>query len=169
MKAVNIIILIAGSFYICGSFLIEKKEPEKVTYELQEEDFHSQRQKDTGDGIADGIASIGAIAEEKSLTGSAKKKGLIASLKDKKFIVLFIIAYCVPLYLVYLVLFMKIIFMPIIQDDGYLAMCSVVLTISGMIGAPFWGIVADKKGFKKTLLLVTITDLVTKFIGLGCT
>ena len=84
MKAVNIIILIAGSFYICGSFLIEKKEPEKVTYELQEEDFHSQRQKDTGDGITDGIASIGAIAEEKSLTGGAKKKGLIASRKEGK-------------------------------------------------------------------------------------
>ena len=64
---------------------------------------------------------------------------------------------------------MKIIFMPIINDDGYLAMCSVVLTVAGMLGAPFWGTVADRAGFKKTLLLVCLTDLVTKLIGLFCT
>lgn len=91
---------------------------------------------------------------------------MIATLSDKKFILLFIIAYFVPLYIVYLVLFMKIIFMPIINDDQYLAMCSVVLTVAGMIGGPFWGYVADLKGFKKTLLLVCITDLVTKIMGL---
>lgn len=59
--------------------------------------------------------------------------------------------------------------MPIINDDQYLAMCSVVLTVAGMIGGPFWGFVADNKGFKKTLLLVCITDLVTKIVGLECT
>ena len=59
--------------------------------------------------------------------------------------------------------------MPIINDDGYLAMCSVVLTISGMIGAPFWGIFADRFGFKKTLLFVCVTDVITKIIGLFCT
>ena len=63
---------------------------------------------------------------------------------------------------------MKLIFMPIINDDGYLAMCSVVLTISGMIGAPFWGVLADSKGFKKTLLFVCIVDLITKLIGVFC-
>ena len=90
-------------------------------------------------------------------------------LKDKKFILLFCIAYLVPLYLVYLILFMKIIFMPIINDDAYLAMCSILLTISGMIGAPFWGIVADKVGFKRTLFLVCVADIITKIIGLECT
>lgn len=96
------------------------------------------------------------------------KRGLLQTLKDKKFRLLFLIAYFVPLYLVYLILFMKIIFMPIINDDGYLAMCSVVLTVAGMIGGPFWGAVADVKGFKKTLLLVCLTDLATKLIGLQC-
>lgn len=82
---------------------------------------------------------------------------------------LFVIAYFIPLYLVYLILFMKIIFMPIINDDGYLAMCSIVLTVAGMIGGPFWGVVADHKGFKATLLLVCIADLITKILGLQCT
>ncbi len=99
----------------------------------------------------------------------ALKKGLLATLKDKKFILLFVIAYFIPLYLVYLILFMKIIFMPIINDDGYLAMCSIVLTVAGMIGGPFWGVVADHKGFKATLLLVCIADLITKILGLQCT
>jgi len=89
-------------------------------------------------------------------------------LKDKKFLLLFAIAYLVPLYLVYLTVFMKIIFMPIINDDGYLAMCAVILTIAGMIGAPFWGVVADKKGFKKTLLLVCLVDLAMKILGVFC-
>ena len=96
------------------------------------------------------------------------RKGLLKCLKDKKFLLLFGIAYLVPLYLIYLTLFMKIIFMPIINDDGYLAMCAVILTIAGMIRAPFWGIVADRKGFKKTLLLVCLVDLATKSIGLFC-
>jgi MFS family permease len=96
------------------------------------------------------------------------RKGLLKCLRDKKFLLLFGIAYLVPLYLIYLTLFMKIIFMPIINDDGYLAMCAVILTIAGMIGAPFWGIVADRKGFKKTLLLVCLVDLATKSIGLFC-
>lgn len=99
---------------------------------------------------------------------TVSRKSLISALKDKKFLLLFAIAYMIPLYLVYLVLFMKIIFMPIINDDRYLAMCSIVLIISGMIGGPFWGLVADRKGFKKTLLLVCVADLITKLLGLQC-
>ena len=93
-------------------------------------------------------------------------KGLLQTLKDKKFYLLFVVAYFIPLYLVYLVLFMKIIFMPLVNDDAYLAMCSVILILAGMLGGPFWGIVADKKGFKKTLLFVCVTDLITKIVGL---
>lgn len=63
---------------------------------------------------------------------------------------------------------MKLIFMPIINDDHYLAYCSVVLTSSAIIGAPFWGYIGDKKGFKKTLLIVIVVDLVCKIFGLFC-
>lgn len=128
--------------------------------ELKEEEFQegTEEEEKKEEDVKDLILEF---APDKRM-----KKGLLATLKDKKFILLFIIAYFIPLYLVYLVLFMKIIFMPIINDDRYLAMCSVVLTVAGMIGGPFWGFIADKKGFKKTLFLVCITDLITKIIGL---
>ena len=79
---------------------------------------------------------------------------------------LFLIAFLVPLYLVYLVMFMKIIFMPIINDDKFLAICSIILTISAIIGAPFWGLLADRFGFKKTLFMVCTVDLFCKIFGI---
>jgi len=63
---------------------------------------------------------------------------------------------------------MKLIFMPIINDDHYLAFCSVVLTLSAVIGAPFWGLLGDKIGFKNTLLSVLVFDFVVKVGGLWC-
>jgi MFS family permease len=74
----------------------------------------------------------------------------------------------VPLYLIYMSLYMKLIFLPIINDDHFLAFCSVLLTVSAIIGAPFWGYVGDKKGFKFTLLTVLIFDFAVKIFGLFC-
>lgn len=104
-------------------------------------------------------------AARQSWQGPRSQEGLLKALRDKKFVILFCIAYLVPLYLVYLTLFMKIIFLPIINDDAYLATCAVILTVAGMVGAPFWGLVADRKGFKTTLLLVCLVDLATKIVG----
>lgn len=72
------------------------------------------------------------------------------------------------MYLIYLVLYMKLVFMPIINDDHYLAFCSVVLTASAIIGAPLWGYLGDRLGFKRTLLLVVSVDLCCKILGLFC-
>jgi MFS family permease len=72
------------------------------------------------------------------------------------------------MYLIYMSLYMKLTFMPIINDDHYLAYCSVVVTVSAIVGAPFWGAIADKIGFKNTLLIVVICDIVSKIIGLFC-
>ena len=171
LETINVICPIAGAFYIAGSFLVSKKEPEKVEYELREEDFKTNPVSEKGveeGNLVEGVAVLGGITDNGLISGHAVPKGLLATLQNKKFLILFFIAYLVPLYLVYLTSFMKIIFMPIINDDGYLAICSIMLTISGMIGAPFWGIVADHSGFKKTLLLLCLSDLVTKIIGLGC-
>ena len=89
-------------------------------------------------------------------------------LTEKKFVILFLIAYLVPLYLVYLVMFMKMIFMPIINDDKFLAICSIILTVSAIFGAPIWGLIADRLGFKKTLFIVCTIDLFCKIFGLFC-
>ena len=65
-------------------------------------------------------------------------------------------------------LYMKLIFMPILNDDHFLAFCSVILTVSAIFGAPFWGYIGDKKGFKTTLLLVLMVDCVAKVLGVFC-
>jgi predicted MFS family arabinose efflux permease len=64
---------------------------------------------------------------------------------------------------------MKLIFMPIINDDHYLASCAVVVTVAAIIGAPLWGCIGDHKGFKFTLMLVVMADLFCKLLGLFCT
>lgn len=65
-------------------------------------------------------------------------------------------------------MFMKIIFMPIVNDDRFLAMCAIILTISAIFGAPFWGLLADNFGFKKTLFIVCVVDIICKFFGIFC-
>ena len=60
----------------------------------------------------------------------------------------------------------KLIYMPIINDDHFLSYCSVIVTLSSAIGAPFWGFIGDSKGFKNTLLLILIFDLFVKIFGL---
>lgn len=90
------------------------------------------------------------------------------TLIDKRFIILFAISYIVPQYLIYLNLFMKLIFMPIINDDHYLATCAIVVTLSAIIGAPFWGHFGDSHGFKKTLVTIVAVDIICKLLGLFC-
>jgi MFS family permease len=63
---------------------------------------------------------------------------------------------------------MKLIFMPLINDDHYLAYCSIILTVAAIIGAPFWGAIGDRFGFKTTLFLLIIIDLACKIFGLFC-
>ena len=91
------------------------------------------------------------------------------ALKDRRFIILFTISYFEPLYLIYLSMYMKLIFMPTIHDDHYLSYCGVSLTAAAIIAAPIWGCVGDHKGFKFSLILVILFDIVVKVLGLFCT
>ena len=63
---------------------------------------------------------------------------------------------------------MKLIFMPIVNDDHYLSLCAISVTISAVFGAPFWGHIGDTIGFKKTLLLIISIDCLCKTLGLFC-
>ena len=78
------------------------------------------------------------------------------------------ISYLVPLYIIYLCLYMKLIYMPILNDDHYLAMCAIVVTVGGITAAPVWGCIGDQKGFKKTLVIYILSDFVSKVFGLFC-
>lgn len=59
----------------------------------------------------------------------------------------------------------KLVYMPIINDDHFLSFCSVIVTISAIVGAPLWGYLGDIKGFKTTLLLIVIADTFVKLFG----
>ena len=87
---------------------------------------------------------------------------------DKRVIILCCISFMVPLYMIYLVLNMKILFMPIINDDHFLAFCSILVTISS-VGGTFWGKIADHYGFKLTLIMIIALDIVCKILGIFCT
>lgn len=47
-------------------------------------------------------------------------------------------------YQIYLTTNLKLIYMPIVNDDHFLAFCMVLYTVVGIIGAMFWGYVGDK-------------------------
>ena len=100
-------------------------------------------------------------SEEEELT-------LREALCDKKFWILICIAYLSPMYIIYLNFYMKLIFMPIINDDHYLAACAIIVTISAFFAAPFWGYLGDKFHLKQTLLLLSISDLFFKSLGIFC-
>lgn len=72
------------------------------------------------------------------------------------------------MYLIYMNSYIKLIFMPIINDDHYLAYCSIIVRVSAIFGAPFWGAIGDKKGFKTTLLIIVLCNFISKIIGLFC-
>ena len=57
--------------------------------------------------------------------------------------------------------------MPIINDDHFLSYCIALVTVSAVV-APFWGELCDSKGFKTTLLVVTLFDSLTKVFGIYC-
>lgn len=91
------------------------------------------------------------------------KQGLL----DKRFILTFLISGLNPIFLVYLMQNIKLVYMPIINDDHFLSFCSVIVTISAVVGAPLWGYLGDIKGFKTTLLLIVIFDTFVKLIGVS--
>jgi len=56
--------------------------------------------------------------------------------------------------------------MPIVNDDHFLSYCQAFVTVSAVIGAPFWGYIGDSQGFKLSLLLICILDTFVKLFGI---
>lgn len=81
---------------------------------------------------------------------------------------MFSISGVMPIYLIYMVLNVKLIYMPIINDDHFLSYCSALVTISAVVGAPLWGYIADLRGFKFTLLIIVCLDTLIKLLGVFC-
>jgi len=103
------------------------------------------------------VSQIGEVVQ--------KVTTLQEGLKDKRFILVFFISALMPVYLIYLVLNIKLLYMPIINDDHFLSYCSALVTISAVIGAPLWGYIGDAKGFKFSLMMLVLFDCLVKLFG----
>ena len=58
--------------------------------------------------------------------------------------------------------------MPIINDDHFLSYCAAIVTLSSIIGAPFWGYIGDSKGFKNSFLMIIVFNTIVKIGGIYC-
>jgi MFS family permease len=94
---------------------------------------------------------------------------LSQGLRDKRFLLIFGVSAFMPIYLIYLVLNVKLIYMPLINDDHFLSYCSALVTVSAVVGAPLWGYVSDAYGFRTTLAAIVTFDCFVKIFGLFCT
>ena len=90
---------------------------------------------------------------------------LTAALKDWRFISIFMISFLSGLYQIFLLMNIKIIYMPIIGDDYFIVSCAMLNTGVSIGGAFFWGYLGDKLGFFKTLLFFTLLDALIKICG----
>ena len=93
---------------------------------------------------------------------------MLDGLKDKRFLLVFMISALMPIYLIYLVMNVKLIYMEYINDDHFLSYCSALVTVSALVGAPFWGYIGDLKGFKFSLMMLVIFDSFVKLFGIFC-
>lgn len=84
---------------------------------------------------------------------------------DPRFISIFLISFITGVYQIFLNLNIKIIYMPILQDDRFLVYCVMFSTFASILGAFFWGYIGDNKNFYSTLLIFSIFDLLVKIYG----
>lgn len=92
-------------------------------------------------------------------------KNLKEALMDSRFISIFIISFFTGIYQIFLMMNLKIIYMPIVNDDIFLAYCAITGTAVSIAGAFFWGLIADKYNFYFTLLIFSVLDLLIKIYG----
>lgn len=69
------------------------------------------------------------------------------------------------LYQIYIHLNIKLIYMPIINNDHFLVYCAIISYAVAIFGAFFWGFLGDKKGIHTSLLIFTVLDLIIKIYG----
>lgn len=84
---------------------------------------------------------------------------------DPRFISIFMISFLSGIYQVFINMNLKIIYMPIVEDDRFLVYCAMVGTAVSIVGAFLWGYVGDKYGFFSTLLVFSIADCLIKIYG----
>lgn len=86
-------------------------------------------------------------------------------MQDSRFILIFIISFLTGIYQIFLGTNLKIIYMPMVNNDIFLSYCAIVGSMSSIAGAFFWGYIADKHNFYVILLIFSISDAFIKLYG----
>lgn len=81
------------------------------------------------------------------------------------FIILLLIALFGSIYHVYIQLNLKIIYSEKIQDDHFISNGLTALIVSGLIGAAIWGVLGDKLGAVKMILVYCLIDMGVKIFS----
>lgn len=61
---------------------------------------------------------------------------------------------------------LKIIYMPIVEDDRFLVYCAMTGTAVSIFGAFLWGYIGDRYGFFQSLLGFAMVDCIIKMYGI---
>lgn len=86
-------------------------------------------------------------------------------MKDSRFIFIFLISFLTGIYQIFLNMNLKIIYMPIVNDDRFLVYCAISATIASIVGAFIWGYIADRQNFFVVLIIFTTLDFFIKVYG----
>lgn len=89
----------------------------------------------------------------------------MAALKDQRCWLIFLLLIVIDIYPVYLLNNFKVIFMPIFNDDYFLAACITFNTIANILGTFLWGFLAHKLGNIKTVSVVGVCTLIGGILG----
>lgn len=75
------------------------------------------------------------------------------------------ISFFTGIYQIFLSTNLKIIYMPMVHNDIFLAYCAIVTSVSSIGGAFVWGYIGDKYNFYFLLFIFTILDFLIKLYG----
>jgi MFS family permease len=86
-------------------------------------------------------------------------------LKDQRCWLIFLLLIVIDVYPIYLLNNFKVIFMPIFNDDRFLAVCITINTVANILGTFLWGYLAHKVGTITTVAIVVSFTLLGGIIG----
>ena len=158
--------VISGIMFVTGSYYIKRGSEEPIIEDAQKlvevNEIKEYEEYEILDRLSGGAFSV---RKSEQLLPDETVVYLSQALKNWKFIFVFLISLFSGLYQIFIMMNVKIIYMPIVQDDYFIVECLVVSTVISIGGAFFWGYLGDKYGFFSTLFAFTFIDLVIKVFG----
>lgn len=71
----------------------------------------------------------------------------------------------IDVYPIYVLNNFKVIYLPIYNDDHFLAVCIIICTVSNIVGTFLWGYLAQKFGNITTMIFIVTVSLISGILG----